>query len=88
MEAAARKIKQAAIDGTQKQQTGGGIGGQQSAEDAEVEALKKNAEKLQRACAAVGKMKGALQHVREGAPLPDDQGVKSTTYSIERIEDW
>ena len=53
-----------------------------------MEALKKNAEKLQRACAAVGKMKGALQHVREGAPLPDDQGVKSTTYSIERIEDW
>ena len=63
-------------------------GGAESAEDAEVEALKKNAEKLQRACAAVGKMKGALQHVREGAPLPDDQGVKSTTYSIERIEDW
>jgi COP9 signalosome complex subunit 7 len=35
VEAAARKIKQAAIDGTQKQQTGGGIGGQQSAEDDE-----------------------------------------------------
>jgi hypothetical protein len=45
------------------------------------------AAKLQAACASVGKVAGALQHMYEGAPLPEHQGLLSTTYTIELV-DW
>ena len=49
--------------------------------------LRAAAAKLQAACASVGKVAGALQHMREGAPLPEHQGMLSTTYTIELV-DW
>lgn len=49
--------------------------------------LRAAAAKLQAACASVGKVTGALQHMREGGPLPEHQGVLSTTYTIELV-DW
>jgi len=50
-------------------------------------ALRRAAAKLQAGCASVGRVNGALAHVRDGAPLPENQGVQSSTYSIELV-DW
>ena len=49
--------------------------------------LRKSAESLRAACESVGRVAGALQHVAEGGPTPENQGVLSTTYSIE-VVDW
>jgi hypothetical protein len=56
-------------------------------EDAAMAALRRAAAKLQAGCASVGRVNGALAHVRDGAPLPENQGVQSSTYSIELV-DW
>lgn len=49
--------------------------------------LRRAAARLQAGCASVGRVNGALVHVRDGAPLPENQGVQSSTYSIELV-DW
>ena len=49
--------------------------------------LRKSADTLRAACESVGRVAGALQHVAEGGPTPENQGVLSTTYSIE-VVDW
>ena len=57
-------------------------------DDAEAMAtLRRAAARLQAGCASVGRVNGALVHVRDGAPLPENQGVQSSTYSIELV-DW
>lgn len=56
-------------------------------DQAAMAALRAAAAKLQAACASVGKVAGALQHMYEGAPLPEHQGLLSTTYTIELV-DW
>ena len=66
----------------------GGAGDGRTGEDAAAMAsLRASATKLQAACASVGNVVGALDHVREGAPLPEQQGVVSSNYSIE-VVDW
>ena len=64
--------------------SGGGVGGDGGDATA---ALRESALKLQTACASVGRVSGALQHMRECAPLPENHGVLSTTYTIELV-DW
>ncbi len=62
-------------------------GGGSGASDDVHEATRRAAAALERACAAAGRTAGALAHVAEGGPVPEDQGVKSATYSIE-VVDW
>ena len=69
------------------------VGGDGEGEGEEGEALeamaslRRSADRLRAACESVGRVAGALQHVAEGGPVPENQGVLSTTYSIE-VVDW